>query len=75
MRLDTICLIIAIIVTILYGLYLLFIFLIAAFYTSTQWLLIPGFFILLIGLWIFYTVYRDRRANAEDDYYEKNVEK
>ncbi len=75
MRLDTICLILAILGSILYGSYVIFIFSVAFLATSTHWLLIPFFSVILIGLWVLYIVYRDRLSNAEDDYYEKNVEK
>ncbi|MEM1377247.1 MAG: hypothetical protein AAGG69_07645 [Pseudomonadota bacterium] len=71
MKLDSIILII---VAIGAGLYFLAM-LAGAIVASAYGVGIPMVILLLIGLWILVRVINDRRSNAEDDYYEKIVEK
>ncbi|MEL6921014.1 MAG: hypothetical protein AAFO77_08290 [Pseudomonadota bacterium] len=71
MKLDTIVLIV---VAIGAGLYFLAM-LIGAIVASSVGIGIPLVILLLLGLWIMVRIINDRRSNAEDDYYEKNVEK
>ena len=71
MKLDTIVLIIVAIGAAAY----FFALLAGAIVASAFGIGIPFVIILLVGLWIVVRVINERRANAEDDYYEKNVEK
>ncbi|MEO0545003.1 MAG: hypothetical protein AAFY99_14395 [Pseudomonadota bacterium] len=71
MKLDTIVLII---VAIAAGTYF-FALLAGAIAASAFGVGIPFVFILLVGLWIVIRIINERRSNAEDDYYENNVEK
>ena len=71
MKLDTIVLIIVAAGAALYFAALLA----GAIVASAYGIGIPLLILLLVGLWIVVRVINDRRANIEDDYYEKNVEK
>ncbi|MEO1747468.1 MAG: hypothetical protein AAFR27_02415 [Pseudomonadota bacterium] len=71
MKLDTIVLIIVAIAASAY----FFALLAGAIVASAFGVGIPFVILLLIGLWIVVRIVNERRANAEDDYYEKNVEK
>ena len=70
-KLDTIILILVAIGAAVYFLALLA----GAIVASAYGVGIPLVIVLLVGLWIFVRVINDRRNNAEDDYYEKNVER
>lgn len=71
MKLDTIVLII---VALGAGLYFGAL-LVGAIVASSVGIGIPFLILLLVGLWVLVRVINERRANAEDDYYESNVEK
>ena len=71
MKLDTVALIV---VAIAAGGYFIAL-LTGAIITSAFGIGIPFLVLLLIGAWLLWRVIADRRANAEDDYYEKNVER
>ncbi|MEL6435913.1 MAG: hypothetical protein AAFP99_03865 [Pseudomonadota bacterium] len=71
MKLDTIVLII---VALGAGLYFGAL-LVGAIVASSVGIGIPFLILLMVGLWVLVRVINERRANAEDDYYENNVEK
>lgn len=71
MKLDTIALIV---VAVGAGLYFLAI-LAGAIAASTFGFGIPLLILLLVGAYLVVRVIGERRSNAEDDYYENNVEK